>query len=101
MISYEQELAFHYQYGSTFKDSKFWQDKTKQAREVMYYHPSGNITDMNYIIDSGNSNDKGLQRIFMHSREDMLYLHKWMTDQWTDEDRPRIRWSNQPMFKTK
>lgn len=95
LISYEQELAFHYQYGSTFKDSKFWQDKTKEARDVMYYHPSGSIEDLDSLLESEDLNSKGIQRIFMHSREDMLYVHRWMLDKWTDEERPKIRWSNQ------
>jgi hypothetical protein len=93
MISYEQELAFHYQYGSIFKDSKFWQDKTQEARNVMYYHPSGGIDKLHEIVQNGELATKTIQRIFMHSREDMLYVHRWMTDTWTDENRPKIRWS--------
>lgn len=94
MISYEQELAFHYQYGSTFKDSRFWQDKTEEARRVTYYHPSAGIDKLNEIVDNGELATKTVQRIFMHSREDLVYVHRWMTDTWTDENRPKIRWSD-------
>lgn len=94
MIAYEQELAFHYQYGSTFKDSLFWQDKQKEAKTVTYYHPSAGINNLEEIVSNGELATKTIQRIFMHSREDLIYVHRWMTDTWTDEDRPKIKWSN-------
>jgi hypothetical protein len=93
MIQYEQELAFHYQYGSIFKDSKFWQDKTEEARRVTYYHPSAGIDTLSNIVSIGEIATNSIQRIFMHSREDLIYIHRWMTDTWTDEDKPKIRWS--------
>lgn len=92
MISYEQELAFHYQYGSVFKDSKFWQDKTEEARRVMYYHPSASIMELDEIVKYNYELDKStFWRVFMHSKEDLLYVHRWMTDQWGDE-KPKIVW---------
>jgi len=93
MISYEQELAFHYQYGSIFKDSKFWQDKSEEAKRVTYYHPSAGIDKLTEVVNNGEVATNTLQRIFMHSREDLAYVHRWMTDTWTDENRPKIRWS--------
>lgn len=103
MVGYEQELAFHYQYGSVFKDSKFWIDKTKQAREVLYYHPSASIEALDLLLKSSTdekilTNRKSIHRIFQHDREDLLYIHRWMTDQWNDTNKPRNRWSNQPMI---
>lgn len=93
MIAYETELAFHYQYGSSFKDSKFWQDKQEEAKRVTYYHPSAGIDKLTEIVNNGEVATKTLQRIFMHSREDLVYVHRWMTNTWTDEDRPKVRWS--------
>ena len=103
IIGYEQELAFHYQYGSVFKDSEFWNDKTKKAKEVMYYHPSASIEALDLLINSTDDekilqNRKSIPRIFQHSRQDLLYVHRWMTDQWTENNKPKIRWSNQPLI---
>tara|TARA_B100000902_G_scaffold67021_1_gene73327 strand:+ start:4643 stop:5893 length:1251 start_codon:yes stop_codon:yes gene_type:complete len=94
MISYEQELAFHYQYGSIYNDvSKFWKDKTKEAQEVMYYHPTANYMELNEMIKNDYTPTKhSMIKVFMHSREDLLYVHKWMTDGWKEGTKPKFVW---------
>ena len=93
MISYEQELAFHYQYGSVFKDSKFWNDKTEEAKRVCYYHPTANIMDLDHNVKNKVvPNKKTMLKVFMHSHSDLLYVHKWMTNQWDEDERPQFVW---------
>ena len=93
MISYEQELAWHYQYGSIFKDSKFWQDKTREAKETCYFHPTARIEDLDYLVDTkAVASRRSMVKIFMHSFNDLIYVHKWMRNLWTEKDRPKFTW---------
>jgi hypothetical protein len=81
IFSYLHSIACHYRYGSIY-NSKFWDDKTNEANEVVKCTPNGDLKmfEENIQIDM-KFKDTDYCKVGIFNHMDLKYIHYGMTKQ--------------------